>query len=142
MPRSISPTGLLLDESVYAMLGFFGLSDRLYNTFVPIFNSSSGACASVHSNVFCSNAILEISTCGGFLGSPMFSGSVEVIKGIVIQDDFCNEAGVQGGIFHSISDYKKWISEVSNACSKAKAITTTLICSAVIMTLTMVLQIN
>lgn len=108
------------------MIGFLGMSQSLQRIFIAIDSPQHGACDSRYPSAFCSQTKFDAQTCGGVLGSPVFSASdSEEIQGIVILDKFCkNQQSVSN--FHSIAEYREWIIEASSASSLNVALSVSL----------------
>jgi Trypsin len=108
------------------MIGFLGMSQSLQRIFIAINSPDNAACDSRYPNAFCSETKFDVATCGGVLGSPVFSASdSEEIQGIVILDKFCKSQQSVSN-FHSIAEYREWISEVSGASTLSVALSVSL----------------
>jgi hypothetical protein len=98
------------------VIGFPGIRNPLQYTVIPVLLPNSTLCDANFPSAFCTNHTRpEVRQCGGYLGSGVFDGAAEPIKGLIIRDGFCSPSGEVGAYFHDLSDYREWILENSGA---------------------------
>jgi hypothetical protein len=127
-PQSLS-TAELNENEKFTVTGFRGNDEiHLKTKEVSMSYPNSGKCDSMFPQAYCTedrNILDEL--CGGFLGAAVFDTSQNSIRGIAIYDSFCSVSDEFRVYFHSVSDFRDWVLQVSAADKSSLATLMTLL---------------